>query len=95
MGRIYKNQTALRISLDTKADLSTATAQVIKYKKPDGTSGQFTATNGGSGVIYYQVANSSDLDQAGRWSFWAYLTFTGGIVAPGEVVHIDVYNEGY
>lgn len=94
MGKIYKNQTALRISLDTDADLSTASAQVIKYTKPDATTGQFTAVNGGSGVIYYQIVNASDIDQSGTWKFWAYVTFTGGTIAQGEPVYIVVYNEG-
>jgi len=70
------------------------TAHVIKYKKPDATTGQFTAVNGGNGVIYYQIANSSDLDQIGTWKFWAYVTFTGGKIAQGEPVNIPVYSEG-
>ena len=93
MGKIYKNQTALRIELDTNIDLSDASSALIKYKKPSGTTGSFTATITGE-KVYYDIVSSSDLDEDGTWTFWSYVTFTSGTVAPGEAVSVKVYNEG-
>mgnify|MGYP000644591062 CR=1 FL=1 len=46
---VFKNQTKLRLNCDTNlsaADHATLTAQIIKYKKPSGATGSFTATAG-------------------------------------------------
>ena len=44
MGKIYQGQTDLTIALSTEKDLSGATSLKIKFKKPDGISGEWTAT---------------------------------------------------
>ena len=95
MGKIYKNQTALRIRLQTRTNLTGATAKV-KYEKPSGATGDWDAviSNAEDGVVDYDIAGANDLDESGEWTFWAYVTFSGGTVAPGEPVIVRVYEEG-
>ena len=94
MGRIYNGQSKLRIRLDTSQDISGATAE-IKYKKPSGNTGKWTAVveDYTNGIIYYDVV-AGDVDESGKWKFWAYITFSGGLVAPGKVAVVNVYEEG-
>jgi len=94
--KIYKNQTALSMRLDTKIDLSTAQTILMKYVKPDGTAGQWTALpiSVGSSIVKYDITGTSDLDQAGIWKRWVHITFIDGKVAPGDVVTFTVCEEG-
>lgn len=94
MSTIFKNQNKLRLKLTTSVDITGATSKLIKYKKPDGTEGQFTAASldDSTGVIYYDFTGT-ELDQAGRWEFWAYITFSDSRVAPGEKITIEVIEE--
>jgi hypothetical protein len=97
MSQIYKNQTKLRLQADTglsSTDHATLTAQVIKYIKPDATTGSFTASAGTAPYIYYDTVNTTDLDQSGIWTMWAYCTFTGGYVAAGDPKKVMVSVEG-
>jgi len=95
MSKIYKDQTSLQIKLTTNVDLSDATTLLIKYEKPDGTLGSFTASvsDASEGIIYYNVV-TDDLDLEGDWKFWAYVTFSDGRSAPGEVIKQHIYLEG-
>ena len=94
MGKIYVGQTKLRLTIETEADLTGATAFEIKYLKPDETEDKFTATcdDPAKGEIYYDFV-AGDLDVSGDWIFWAFVTFTADVV-PGEAFTIHVYNEG-
>jgi hypothetical protein len=96
MGKIYKGQTALAIRLRTKVNLEFAASIWIKYRKPDGTESAWVATvyNIDRGIIEYKIQSAADLDQAGTWTLWAYVTFTDGNSAPGESVTVEVYEEG-
>lgn len=95
MGKIYLNQSSLRIQLTTLVDITGATETLIKYKKPSGTTGEWTATVEavGDGIIYYDLTGD-ELDEIGTWTFWAYVTFADTREAPGEPVKIIVYSEG-
>lgn len=96
MGRLHIGQTRLRISLTCGVDLSTADVVLIKYKKPNNVQGYWTATisNTASGIIYYDVANTTDLDMEGAWTIWSHVTFDDGDVAAGDPVKMAVYTEG-
>lgn len=95
MGKIYVGQTALVITVGVRCNITGATC-TIKYKKPNGARGEFAATivNATTGVIRYTVSSSSDIDQAGLWSLWAYVVFSDGTVAAGESCRIKIYKEG-
>ena len=95
MGKIYVGQTKLVINVDVKSDISGASA-ILKYCKPDGTTGSFSAsiTDASEGLISYEIASVNDLDQQGRYSMWAYVTYGDGKVAAGEPFDFLVLPEG-
>lgn len=84
---IYINQGYALIELDTGLDLSSATEPKIKYRKPDGSTGEYTGVISGTKVTY-QPSNS-DFDQAGLWMFQAWVKI-GGLNAFGQVVQQQI-----
>jgi hypothetical protein len=95
MGKIYQGQTDLTIALSTKKDLTGATSLKIKFKKPDGISGEWTATtpNAVEGIIEYEV-DSNDVDTVGKWTVWAKIIDVGGLISIGEPTTFQVHKEG-
>lgn len=95
MPKIYKNQSFLSIKLNTAVNIAGASSLKIKYKKPSGISGEWIATMvSANGMIKYDVASSSILDESGVWTVWAYITFANGKSAPGDIATFQVYDEG-
>ena len=96
MGKIYKGQDALTIRLTVGQDITSANPVLIKYKKPSGETGSWMATivTASTGVIGYTMADTDQLDEVGKWVFWAHITFSDGKVAAGESVEKWVYDEG-
>lgn len=94
-GKIFKGQSSLTVRANTGIDLSGSVECLIKYRKPDGSTGGFTGAveDEAKGVIMYEVSEG-DIDQAGWWVFWAYVEFVGGRSAPGEAVKVFVWDEG-
>lgn len=97
MKHIYKNQTALRLSLATGVEFESSDSAVIKYRKPDGTEGLFAAqvSDREKGVICHDFTNEAELDQTGWWKFWAFITFKDERTAAGKSVSVYVYEEGH
>jgi len=95
MGKIFKGQTALRITLKTFCDLEGVTDAVIRYRKPNGKSGEFAAAVGDAakGVIFRECIEG-DIDVSGWWAFWAFITFADGRAAAGETAKVYVWSEG-
>ena len=95
MGRIYKCQAALRITVRTFCDLEGITAAVIKYRKPNGSTGELAAAVGDeeNGVIFHECIEG-ELDAAGWWAFWAFVTFADGRTAAGETAKVYIWNQG-
>jgi len=94
---VFKNQTKLRLNCDTNlstADHAALTAQIIKWEKPSGATGSFTATAGTAPYIYYDIVSTADLNEIGDWAIWSYCTFAGGLVAPGKTAIMSVLEEG-
>jgi hypothetical protein len=95
MSRIFKGQTALRITLKTFTDLEDVLSAVIRYCKPNGKTGEFAAAVGDTvnGVIFHECIEG-DIDISGWWSFWAFITFADGRTAAGQAVKVFVWKEG-
>ena len=95
MGKIYKGQSALRITLNTFTDLEDILSAVIKYRKPDGKTGEFAAAVGDTakGVIFHECIEG-ELDVSGWWAFWAFVTFADGRTAAGEAAKVYIWTEG-
>ena len=94
MSYIYKDQSSLQIRLDTKVDLSGATSLLIKYEKPSGATGQWTATQYGATTSIFYNLSDGELNETGCWHFWSHVTFSDGRSAPGRMVAQKVYMEG-
>jgi hypothetical protein len=95
MSRIFKGQSALRITVRTFTDLGDIGSAVVKYRKPDGSAGEFAAGVGDAakGVIAHECLEG-EIDLAGWWSFWAFITFADGRTAAGETAKVFVWREG-
>ena len=95
MGKIFRGQTALRITLKTFTDLEGVISAIIKYIKPNGSTGEYAAAIGDTakGVIFHECIEG-DLDVSGWWSFWAFVTFADGRTAAGEAAKVFIWNEG-
>jgi len=95
MGKIYKCQSALRITLKTFVDLEGVISAVIKYRKPDGTMGELAAavSDIANGIIFHEVIEG-EIDVSGWWTFWAFVTFEDGRTAAGETAKVYVWEEG-
>jgi hypothetical protein len=95
MARIFKGQSALRITLKTFTDLEDIISAVIKYYKPDGSAGVFPAgiSDTAKGIIFHECVEG-ELDASGWWVFWAFITFADGRTAAGETAKVYIWNEG-
>jgi hypothetical protein len=95
MGRIFKGQSALRIILKTFTDLEGIVSAAIRYRKPDGSAGEFAAgvSDTAKGVIFHECIEG-ELVMAGWWVFWAFITFGDGRTVAGEAAKVFIWNEG-
>ena len=98
MAKIYKNQSRIRIILDSTVDISTATTRTIKYMRPDKTTGSVTGTLTGTTSVYYDITKSTPpanefLYLSGEWRFWVFITFSDARIGIGEPAIVQVYDE--
>jgi len=95
MGKIFAGQSALRITLKTFIDLEGIENAVIKFRKPNGITGELAAAVGDTarGVIFHECIEG-EIDLSGWWAFWAFITFADGRTAAGETAKVYVWNEG-
>jgi hypothetical protein len=95
VSRVYAGQSALRITVKTFTDLDGILSAAIKYRKPDGSAGEFVAgmKDSGKGIIFHECIEG-ELDMAGWWVFWAFITFGDGRTAAGEAAKVYVWEEG-
>ena len=95
MGRIYKGQSSLKITVKTYIDLSGAEECLVKFRKPDGTEGSFPGTiaDEQDGIIEYEI-KPGEIDLSGWWRFWAFVSFIGGRTAPGVSRKVFIWDEG-
>ena len=95
MGRIYQGQTSLRLVLKTYVDLTGIQSATIRYRKPDGTEGELDAGTPApaEGLVCHELGEG-ELDVAGWWRFWAFVTFADGRGAAGEAARVHVWREG-
>jgi hypothetical protein len=95
MNRVYKGQSALRITVKTFTDLEDIVSAAIRYRKPGGITGEFPAGVGdrAQGVLFHECIEG-ELDASGWWVFWAFITFVDGRTAAGEAAKVYIWNEG-
>lgn len=75
---IFKGDIGTKIILNTGSNLSTGTVFKIYYRKPDGTTGSWTAQKESDDLsISYTTLSSSDLDVVGTWVLQSYVEISG------------------
>lgn len=99
MSKVYKNQTKLLLRLETYVNITGCQAAKIRYRKPSGTTGEFsfpsqvTIENAETGILSHMF-QIGELNESGQWTFWAFIIFSDGRWAAGEPDFIHVYDEG-
>jgi hypothetical protein len=95
MARIFRAQSALRILVKTFCDLEGAITAYIRFQKPDGKRGEFSAAivDTAEGTLSHECLEG-DIDISGWWVFWAYVIFEDGRTAAGEASKVFVWREG-
>jgi hypothetical protein len=95
MGKIFKDQSALRITVKTFVDLEGIISAVIKFRKPNGKTGELAAAVGDAvkGVIFHECIEG-EIDISGWWAFWAFITFADGRTAAGEAAKVYIWKPG-
>ena len=78
MTKVYVGDTGTAIILDCGQDVSAATARSIEYRKPDGTTGSWSASASGTNSIRFDSL-AGTFDQAGRWQLQAKVTLATGL----------------
>lgn len=91
--KIYKNQTKLTIKITITGDLTGYLTAKIKYVKPNGSTGEWTAMVTDQ-VLSYSVVDVNDIDVAGNWVIYPYVTYSDGKTITGTPSDIKVYNGG-
>lgn len=87
----FKLGNPIVFTLDTKTDLSDATAFQIEVTKPDFTYHQLTATQVGTGTKITAILPGASNDQIGQWSARPVVTFSYDAAAvDGEEVEFVV-----
>jgi hypothetical protein len=90
MARIHVGDKFVKIRLNAGMDISAATTIEIHYKKPDGTTGEWTATLEGTNYAYYYTL-ADTLDMNGTWTIQLYVE-VGSVKAHGKAASFVVYD---
>lgn len=90
VARAHKGDIGRQFKLDAGEDISTATVVQIKYKKPDDTTGTWTAAVVDNNYGAYTTSLITDLDQTGKWWIQLYVEM-GGARIHGAVASFHVY----
>jgi len=62
-----------KIVLNVGVNISAATTRQIKYEKPSGTTGYWTAVEESTTSISYTTTAATDLNEDGNWKLQAYI----------------------
>ena len=84
---------SVKITLSTGVDLTTATQMLIKYEKPDGTTGSWTPVLSGDSSMEFNTMTST-LDQRGTWRLQAFAAF-GAARLHGRWAELKVFGPLY
>ena len=69
----YLNDIGTLIDLDTGEDISSATVQRIKYRKPSGATGYWVGVIGTDTTSVEYTTIDGDLDEIGTWTTQVYI----------------------
>jgi len=89
--KIYVGAVGVDITLDAEIDISAATTHEIRYQKPDGTKGAWTATIVDDTMLQY-ITKAGDLDYEGEWKLQIYVELPA-LTGRGATVIMHVYED--
>lgn len=88
MQYIYADTNNKKLILEVGADISTASVLRIYYRKPDGSSGYWTASQESTNSISY-LLQSADLTVTGVWKVQPYIVMDDEIIR-GDIERFEV-----
>lgn len=99
---IYKDQTAVKLVLETDIDLEAnvlaGSGAKVAYRKPSGAEGTWPGSllnsPGTDGKIFFDFTASDKFDELGDWVVWAELTFADNRVGYGKPKFYSVMKKG-
>jgi hypothetical protein len=86
---VMKGAIGLKIILTTTASVVGATVRKIRYQKPSGAVGEWTAVQETGTSISFTTTVASDLDEAGDWNLQAYVENGWKLPGTQDVLHVD------
>jgi len=86
---VFIGDIGVKIILEVGADITTAIAQKIKYRKPSGESGAWTATQETATSISYTTIAATDLNEIGVWLLQSYVTMPSWALS-GKIAKFSV-----
>lgn len=89
MGRVFRGDIGVELRVDTGIDLSGATVTIIRVKKPNKQSVDWTPSVSGTVLVYTTVAG--DLDQKGVYNIISYVEFGSTSKHSGEVAEWEIF----
>ena len=81
---IFVGAIGQKIVLNVEVGISAATTRRIKYQKPDGTNGYWTAAEESTTSISFTTTVITDLNDDGNWKLHAY------VITPVWTNHGDI-----
>ena len=88
--RLHKGDIGAVIRLTSDTDLSTNSLIQIKYAKPSGVTGVWTAVLSGTTDIQFTTTAVGDLDETDQWTFQGYAELPGGLKWHSTQVKEDI-----
>lgn len=85
--KMYAGQAYKDFTVETNVAQGAATGRVIRFMRPDETTGQWPATADGTKLVY--DVKKADLNQVGRWRLQGF-SVIGGEDSYGDIVEVDV-----
>lgn len=86
MEKVFAGHSKL-LQFDSGIDLTAMPTKLIRYKKPDGTTGQWNATLDGISVLVKQVTD--EFNQLGIWELQGFAA-AGSTSWHGDVVKVQI-----
>jgi hypothetical protein len=86
---VFIGDIGVKIILDVGIDITAATAQKIKYRKPSGEFGSWTAVQETSTSISYTTIAATDLNEIGNWLLQSYV-ITPSWTLSGKIAKFNV-----
>jgi len=91
MSKNYVGDIGVNIDVDCGTDISTATGQVLKVKKPGGAEVEWTASIYNTNYLRHTTVDG-DFDEEGEYKLQSYLTLSGW-TGLGETASFTIYNK--